>query len=87
MRDRQRATEDRVGIAVGRLIDEVLQETRAREVTLYFRQLKPKEVKTVPIDLVATVPGRYTGPASRAYLYYTNDEKIWNDPIEVVVTR
>ena len=55
-------------------------ETRAREVILYFRDLAPEAVKEVPLDLVATVPGRYTGPASSAYLYYTSDRTDWPDP-------
>ena len=62
-------------------------ETRAREVILYFRDLKPSEVNDVPLDLVATVPGTYTGPASSAYLYYTNDRKAWVDGTRVTVTR
>ena len=62
-------------------------ETGAREVNLYFRDLKPKAVHEVPLDLVATVPGTYTGPASRAYLYYTNDRKVWVDGLKVAVTR
>ncbi len=61
-------------------------ETRAREVILYFRQLKPNEERKVPLDLVATVPGDYTGPASSAYLYYTDEYKTWNAPAKVVVT-
>ena len=52
-------------------------ETRAREVILYFRDMKPGEVKKVAIDLVATVPGTYTGPASSAYLYYNDTDKSW----------
>ena len=32
-------------------------ETRAREVILYFRDMKPGEVKKIAIDLVASVPG------------------------------
>ena len=62
-------------------------ETRAREVTLYFDQLKPKEAREVPLDLVATVPGTYTGPASSAYLYYTNDKRFWSDGLKFEVTR
>jgi hypothetical protein len=37
------------------------------------------------IDVVARIPGVYTGPASRAYLYYTNEEKHWNDPLAVTI--
>jgi hypothetical protein len=60
-------------------------ETRPREVILYFRELAPSEVKTVGIDLVAQVPGEYTGPASSAYLYYGNDKKVWVDPLKVSI--
>ena len=60
-------------------------ETQPREVILYLRDMKPNEVKEVPLDLVATVPGKYTGPASRAYLYYTNDKKTWVNPLQVQI--
>ena len=60
-------------------------ETRAREVILYFRDLKPSEVKTIGIDLVAAVPGRYTGPASSAYLYYNDADKHWAAPLAVSI--
>lgn len=62
-------------------------ETRAREVILYFRELKPSETKEIGIDLVANVPGQYTGPASSAYLYYTNDKQTWVDPLEITIRR
>ncbi len=61
-------------------------ETQAREVILYFRQMKPGEKVEIPLELMATVPGRYTSPASRAYLYYTDDKKVWAEPIEVTIT-
>jgi uncharacterized protein YfaS (alpha-2-macroglobulin family) len=60
-------------------------ETRAREVILYFRQLKPSQTRTIPITLVATVPGAYTAPASSAYLYYTDEHKTWTSPVKVTV--
>ncbi len=62
-------------------------ETRAREVILYFRDLKPNEEKVVPIDLVADVPGQYEAPASSAYLYYTDEHKSWADPISATIAR
>ena len=58
-------------------------ETRAREIILYLRQMRPSEAKTIPIDLVASVPGTYTAPASSAYLYYTDDQKHWTAPLKV----
>jgi hypothetical protein len=61
-------------------------ETRAREVILYFRQLEPKESRAIPLDLLAAVPGDYTGPASNAYLYYTDEHKTWTDPLQVQIT-
>src|SRR5262249_37050928 len=45
-------------------------ELRGRELVLYWRDLQPGQKIEVPIDLVCRVPGEYTGPASRAYLYY-----------------
>ncbi len=60
-------------------------ETRAREVILYFRAMKPGESREIPLDLVATVPGHYTGPASSAYLYYTDEHKSWVAPIDITV--
>lgn len=62
-------------------------ETRAREVICYWRSLAPKQKVAVKLDLVAAVPGRYTGPASRAYLYYTDEQKQWSRPLEVEITR
>jgi len=62
-------------------------ETRAREVVLYLDGLAPGETKELPLDLVATVPGTYTGPASSGYLYYTNDQRTWAPGLEVRVTR
>jgi uncharacterized protein YfaS (alpha-2-macroglobulin family) len=61
-------------------------ETRAREVILYLRDMKPSEVKALPLDLVATVPGRYVAPASSAYLYYTDDQKAWVAGLTAEVT-
>jgi hypothetical protein len=58
-------------------------ETRAREVILYLRQMAPGELRVVPLDLVAAVPGDYTGPASQAYLYYTDDQRVWASPMQV----
>ncbi|MCH8618207.1 MG2 domain-containing protein [Undibacterium sp. TS12] len=61
-------------------------ETRAREVILYFRDMKPGEVKKLAIDLVASVPGTYTGPASSAYLYYNDTDKTWTSPLAIRIT-
>ena len=62
-------------------------ETRAREVICYWRSLKKGKTIAWKLDLVAAVPGNYTGPASRAYLYYTSEQKRWADPLRVEITR
>jgi len=37
------------------------------------------------ISLVAAIPGRYTGPASRTYLYYTDEHKHWVEGLKVTI--
>jgi len=61
-------------------------EVIGREVVLYWRSLKAEERVELPVSLVAAVPGTYTGPASRAYLYYTAEFKHWNDGLAVEIT-
>ena len=39
----------------------------------------------LPLDLIAAVPGTYTGPASRAYLYYGDEHKHWSDPLSIEI--
>jgi hypothetical protein len=62
-------------------------ETRPREVILYWRALAPNAKKDVDLDLLASVPGRFTAPATSAYLYYTNEDKSWSAPPTVTVER
>jgi hypothetical protein len=61
-------------------------EVIGREVVLYWRYLKAKDKIDIPLSLVAAVPGTYTGPASRAYLYYTDEYKNWAPGLKVVIT-
>ena len=60
-------------------------ELRGREVVLYWRTFAPAESKRIPISCVAAVGGRYTGPPSRAYLYYTAESKTWHRPLVIEV--
>lgn len=62
-------------------------ELGAREVVLYWRGVMPASVQDIRFDVTATIPGQYTGPASRAYLYYTAEEKTWTQPLEVEVQK
>ena len=61
-------------------------EVRGREVIVYWRQMTAGQKQEFPISLVAAIPGTYTGPASRAYLYYTDEHKRWVDPLRVKIT-
>lgn len=61
-------------------------EVLGRDVVLYWREMQPEQVVELSISCVAAVPGTYTGPASRAYLYYTNEHKHWADGLTVQIT-
>lgn len=52
-------------------------EVMGRDVVLYWRGMTPRQQVRVPVSLLAAVPGTYTGPASRAYLYYGDEHKAW----------
>lgn len=60
-------------------------EVTPSTVIFYFRQMKPEEVRTINLDCKAEIPGFYTAPSSRAYLYYTNEYKAWTSikPLKV----
>ncbi|MFK7766828.1 MAG: MG2 domain-containing protein [Mariniblastus sp.] len=62
-------------------------EIRPREVICYWRTIAPNETKKIEFDVTAEVSGRYTGPASRAYLYYTAEQKVWTSPLRVEIER
>ena len=62
-------------------------EVIGREVILYWRYLQAKDKFDLPVSLVAAVPGSYTGPASRAYLYYTDEYKNWAPGLKVSITQ
>ncbi|HEY3321456.1 MAG TPA: MG2 domain-containing protein [Planctomycetota bacterium] len=61
-------------------------EVIGREVVLYWRTLDKEAKIEIPISLIAAVPGTYTGPASRAYLYYNDEHKQWADGVKVTIT-
>jgi hypothetical protein len=67
-----------------KLID--FYETREREVILYVRSMAPGKVIDIPLELKAEVPGTFTAPASRAYLYYTDEHKYWVAPATITIT-
>ena len=58
-------------------------EVRGREVILYWRAMEPAQEVDLQLSLTAAIPGTFTGPASRAYLYYTDEHKQWNDGLMI----
>ena len=47
-------------------------EVLGREVVIYLREMGPGQELKFRIDVVAKIPGKFRGQASRIYLYYTN---------------
>ena len=62
-------------------------ETSGNNIILYYRDLAPNEIKKVNLDLKAEIPGTYEAPASSAYLYYTNEHKIWTSLKQIEITN
>lgn len=60
-------------------------EVRGSEVILYWRALKAQEKRIIPVSFTAAIPGTYTAAASRAYLYYTDENKFWEKGQAVIV--
>eukprot|EP01080_Neovahlkampfia_damariscottae_P011545 gene11545-4798_t len=44
---------------------------------VYWRGMKPNQLIKFNLDVIAIVPGEFTGEASRCYLYYTDEYKEW----------
>jgi hypothetical protein len=61
-------------------------EVKGREVVLYWRGMAADAKVSVPLSLIAAIPGTYTGPASRTYLYYTDEHKQWLGGMKVSIT-
>jgi len=60
-------------------------EVNGSKIVLYWRTL-PKDAKvSVLLSVIAAVPGTYRGPASCAYLYYTDEHKKWVDGLQVEI--
>ncbi len=62
-------------------------EITGNNVVCYYRQMTPKEVRVINLDLKADIPGVYTASASSAYLYYTAEHKTWVGLPSVTITN
>jgi alpha-2-macroglobulin-like protein len=60
-------------------------EITGGNLVLYYREMAPNGVHTVNLDLKAEIPGTYTGAASSAYLYYTNEYKDWTKGNSILI--
>ena len=60
-------------------------ELRGGEVVFYWRTIEPESIKEVDFHVTAAIPGKYSGAASRAYLYYTAEQKQWTQPLVVEI--
>jgi alpha-2-macroglobulin-like protein len=54
-------------------------------VVLHYEVLRPGETKEINLDLKADIPGQYEAPASSAFLYYTQEQRVWSKPDAVTI--
>lgn len=62
-------------------------EIIGNNIAIYYRCMKPADVRQINLDLKAEVPGEFDAPASSAYLYYTNELKTWSGLEKVTVKK
>lgn len=60
-------------------------EITGNSIACYFRDLEPGEQKQIKLDLKAEIPGEYSAPAASAYLYYTNENKVWAGLDKIII--
>jgi len=60
-------------------------ETREREIIFYFTKMEPQEVKEFHLNLTAEVPGFYRSEAPLIYLYYSEEQKQFIEPMEITI--
>jgi alpha-2-macroglobulin-like protein len=51
----------------------------------HFESLPANATRTIDLDLRADVAGTFEAPASEAFLYYQNDQRVWSKPEKVRV--
>jgi alpha-2-macroglobulin-like protein len=54
-------------------------------IVFHFQNLAPGERRVIPLDLRATIAGTFEAPASRAFLYYSNDQQVWSKPERITI--
>ena len=51
----------------------------------HFESLAPGETRKLALDLRADVAGTFEAPASQAFLYYSNDQRVWSKPERLTI--
>ncbi|MFN0036128.1 MAG: carboxypeptidase regulatory-like domain-containing protein [Saprospiraceae bacterium] len=51
----------------------------------HYERLAPNESRQLALDLRADVAGTFEAPASQAFLYYQNEQRVWSKPERVSV--
>ncbi len=54
-------------------------------VVFHFESLAANSKRTLNLDLRADIAGTFEAPASLAYLYYNNEQRIWSKPQRICV--
>lgn len=54
-------------------------------IAFYYRSMDAKEKRAIHLDLKADIPGDFEAPASKAYLYYWNEEVVWSQPKRILI--
>ncbi len=60
-------------------------EIIGNRLVIYYRQMKPNEIRNILLDFKAEIAGRYEGAASTAYLYYTSEHKNWQPGLNIEI--
>ena len=60
-------------------------EIKNGNLIIYYREMGPGGIQIVDLDLKAEIPGTFTGAASAAYLYYTNEFKDWTQGNSITI--
>jgi len=55
------------------------------DLVVYFKELGPRQVLEINLDLKAEVQGTFLGRASSAYLYYNDESKFWIPGLQIAV--
>ncbi len=51
----------------------------------HFERLAPGEQRRLDLDLRADLAGSFEAPASQAFLYYQNEQRVWSKPDRLVI--